>query len=43
MERIKGGDEPHKAAAEKMMSASPKEQQSMMAEFEKRFNEAPEA
>jgi predicted small metal-binding protein len=42
MEQINSGDEAHRAAAEKMRSASPEEQKSMMAEFEKRYNEAPE-
>ena len=41
MEKIKSGDEAHKAAADKMRSASPEEQKSMMAEYEKKFNEAP--
>ena len=41
MEQIKNGDEAHKAAAEKMRTASAEEQKSMMAEYEKRFNEAP--
>ena len=41
MEHINNGDEAHKAAAEKMKTASPEEQGSMMAEYEKRFNEAP--
>ena len=41
MEQIKSGDEAHKAAAGKMRNASPEEQRSMMAEYEKRFNEAP--
>ena len=41
MEQIKSGDEAHKAAAAKMRNASPEEQKSMMAEYEKRFNEAP--
>ena len=41
MEQIKSGDEAHKAAADKMRDASPEEQKSMMAEYEKRFNEAP--
>ena len=40
MEQIKNGDEPHKAAAAKMKNASPAEQQAMMAEYEKRFNES---
>ena len=41
VEQIKNGDEAHKAAADKMRNASPEEQKSMMAEYEKRFNEAP--
>ena len=41
MEQIKSGDEAHEAAAGKMRNASPEEQKSMMAEYEKRFNEAP--
>ena len=41
MEQINSGDEAHKAAAGKMRNASPEEQRSMMAEYEKRFNEAP--
>ena len=41
MEKIKSGDEAHKAAADKMRGASPEEQRSMMAEYEKKFNEAP--
>lgn len=41
MEQIKGGDAAHIAAMTKMRNASPEEQQSMMAEFEKKFNEAP--
>ena len=41
MEQINNGDEPHKVAAGRMRNASPEEQTSMMAEYEKRFNEAP--
>ena len=41
MAQINNGDEAHKAAAGKMRNASPEEQKSMMAEYEKRFNEAP--
>ena len=41
MEQIKNGEEAHKAAAENMRNASAEEQKSMMAEYEKRFNEAP--
>jgi len=42
MEQINGGDEAHKAAAGKMRNASPEEQKSMMAEYERKFNEAPD-
>jgi hypothetical protein len=41
MEKIKGGDAAHKAAADKMRNASQEEQMAMMAEYEKKFNEAP--
>jgi len=41
MEQIKSGDEAHRAAADKMKNASPEEQKAMMAEYEKRYNEAP--
>ena len=41
MEQISKGDEAHKAAAAKMKNASPKEQMSMMAEYEQKFNTAP--
>ena len=41
MGQIKNGDEAHKAAAGRMKNASAEEQKSMMAEYEKRFNEAP--
>lgn len=41
MEQINSDDEAHIAAAAKMKNASPEEQKSMMAEFEKRYNEAP--
>ena len=41
MEQIKNGEEAHKAAAENMRNASAEEQKSMMAEYEKRFNDAP--
>ena len=40
-EQMNSGDEAHKAAVAKMMQASPEEQKSMMAKYEKRFNEAP--
>jgi len=42
MEQINAGDEAHKAAAEKMKNATPEEQKAMMAEYEKKYNEAPE-
>lgn len=41
MEQINGGDEAHRIAANKMMSASPAEQKLMMTEFERKYNEAP--
>jgi predicted small metal-binding protein len=41
MEQINTGDEAHKLAADKMRNATPEQQKDMMAEFEKRFNEAP--
>ena len=40
-EQMNSGDEAHKAAVAKMMNASPEDQKSMMTEYEKRFNEAP--
>ena len=40
-EQMNSGDEAHKASVAKMMKASPEEQKSMMAEYEKRYNEAP--
>ncbi|MDZ4722307.1 MAG: DUF1059 domain-containing protein [candidate division Zixibacteria bacterium] len=40
-EQMNSGDEAHKAAVAKMMNASPEEQKAMMAEYEKRYNEAP--
>ena len=43
MEKIKNGDEAHKTAADKMRNASPEEQKAMMAGYEKRYNEAPDA
>ena len=41
MQQINSGDEAHKAAAASMRNASPEEQKSMMAQYEKRYNEAP--
>jgi len=43
MEKIKSDDAAHEAAADKMRNASPEQQKSMMAEYEKKFNEAPSA
>ena len=43
MEQINNGDEAHKTAAAKMRNASPEEQKAMMAEYEKRYTEAPNA
>lgn len=40
MEQINSGDEAHKIAAAKMKNASQEEQKTMMAEYEKRYNEA---
>ena len=41
MEQMNNGDEAHRTAAAKMKNASPEEQKTMMAEYEKKFNEAP--
>lgn len=43
MEQVQNGDEAHMAAIEKMKSATPEEQQAMFAEYEKKYNEAPDA
>jgi hypothetical protein len=37
--QIENGDAAHRAAAAKMLNASPEEQRSMMDEFEKRYKE----
>ncbi len=42
MEQINKGDEAHQVAAAEMKDSSPEEQQSMMVEYEKRFNETPD-
>ena len=42
VEQINNGDGAHKAAADKMRVASPEEQKSMMAEYEKRYHETPD-
>jgi predicted small metal-binding protein len=41
MEQMQKGDEAHLAAANNMRAATPEEQQSMMAEFKRKFDEAP--
>ena len=43
MEAVQQGDAAHKAAVNKMMSASPSEQVALMAEYKKKFDAAPEA
>ena len=43
MEAIKRGDAAHKAAADRMMNASPSEQTAMMAKYKKAFDAAPDA
>jgi predicted small metal-binding protein len=42
MEQINSGNEAHKLAAGKMRDATPEEQKAMMAEYKKKFDEAPE-
>lgn len=42
MEAVKRGDAAHKAAVNKMTSASPSEQASMMAAYKKKFDAAPD-
>lgn len=41
MEQVGKGDEAHVEAVNKMKNATPEDQKSMMAEFEKKYNEAP--
>jgi predicted small metal-binding protein len=41
-EAVQQGDAAHKASVDRMMEASPAEQAEMMAEYRKRFEEAPE-
>lgn len=43
MQELNNGDEAHKAAVEQMKNATPEEQMAKMAQFQKRFEEAPEA
>jgi len=42
MEQISKGDEAHKMAVQKMKDRTPEEQQAMMIEFRKKFDEAEE-
>ena len=42
MDQISRGDDAHRAAAEKLRNAPSEEQKAMMAEFEKKYKEAPE-
>ena len=42
MEQIKKGDEAHISAANKMKSATPEQQKALMAEFKRKFDEAPD-
>jgi hypothetical protein len=42
MAQMKNGDEAHKVAAGKMREATPEQQQAWMAEFERKYNAAPE-
>ena len=41
IEQMQKGDEAHLAAANKMRSATPEQQKAMMADFKKKFDEAP--
>ena len=41
MEQMKKGDEAHLSAANHMRSATPEQQKAMMAEFKRKFDEAP--
>jgi hypothetical protein len=43
MEQMQKGDEAHVAAAGKMRTVSPDQMQAMMAEFKKKFDQAPDA
>lgn len=42
MEQVNAGDGAHVAAVNKMKNATPEEQKAMFAEYEKKYNEAPE-
>ena len=41
MEQMQKGDEAHRSAANNMRSATPEQQKAMMAEFKRKFDEAP--
>ncbi|MFQ5493588.1 MAG: DUF1059 domain-containing protein [Candidatus Dojkabacteria bacterium] len=43
MEMVKKGDEPHMVAMEAMKNATPEEQQTMMAEYKRNFDAAPDS
>ena len=43
MEQMQAGDAEHVAAVEKMKNASPEDQQKMFAEYQEKYNQAPEA
>lgn len=42
MEQIRNGDEAHEAAVAKIRHVSPQQRETMMAEFLKKYNDAPE-
>lgn len=42
MKMVEAGDEAHLAAIEKMKNATPEQQQAWFADFQKKFEEAPE-
>ena len=41
MEQMQNGDEAHLSAAKNMKNAAPEQRQAMMAEFKRKFDEAP--
>ena len=42
MEKIQSGDQAHQIAASKMRDATPEQQMAMMAEYQRKFDAAPE-
>jgi hypothetical protein len=42
MEQMQKGDQAHLSAANNMRTAAPEQQQAMMAEFKKKFDQAPQ-